>query len=90
MAQAFISLLDWRRANGLSQIEAAALVPMAQSGWSLIERGESVPRPKMAQRISELTGVPIGVLLQPYYRPPEPRRGSRPYKAPKPTKQAAL
>lgn len=64
------SLYEWRTENNLSQRQAADLIPMAQASWSRLETSQSIPRPKLAQRISDVTGVPVSVLIQRYYAEP--------------------
>lgn len=47
----------------LSQVEAAKLVGIDQSMWSLLETGKGYCRPRVAKRISRLTGVSVDLLL---------------------------
>jgi transcriptional regulator with XRE-family HTH domain len=47
----------------LSQAEAAKLVGIDQSMWSLLETGKGYCRPRVAKRISRLTGVSVDLLL---------------------------
>lgn len=57
-------LVAFREANGgLSQSEAAALVGITQSHWSRLENGLAFVKPRVAKRISELTGVSMSSLM---------------------------
>lgn len=47
----------------LSQVEAAKLVGIDQSMWSLLERGLAHCRPRVARRISRVTGCALELLL---------------------------
>ena len=58
----FLSLAEWREANQLTQIEAAAKFGVHQSNWSRLERGEVHPRPALMKRLMKETGVPVEVL----------------------------
>ena len=47
----------------LSQAAAATLVGISQPYWSQIEAGEKFCSPRVARRISDLTGVAVDYLL---------------------------
>ena len=57
------SLLAFREARRLSQVQAAALVGISQAQWSRLESGLSGARPRIARHISKITGVPLETLL---------------------------
>jgi transcriptional regulator with XRE-family HTH domain len=57
------TLKAYRKAHQLSQRAAARKFTITQAEWCRIERGERCPRPKLAQRISNRTGVPLKTLL---------------------------
>ena len=57
------SLEEWRKANGLSQEKAGQLFGMAQGHWSVVEDGSRPPRPKLAKRIADRTGVSVVTIL---------------------------
>jgi transcriptional regulator with XRE-family HTH domain len=57
------NLLAYRLALDLSQQEAAAQVAISQVHWSRLERGHVRPSPDLAQRLAEITGIPVLVLL---------------------------
>ena len=61
--QPFSSLAAWRRAKGFSQHEAAAFLEVSQAYYCKVERHEQAPRPEMAKRLTERTGVPLDELL---------------------------
>lgn len=56
-------LVAFREANDLSQVQAAELVGITQAHWSRLETGRSHAHPKIAMRISKLTGVSVESLL---------------------------
>jgi transcriptional regulator with XRE-family HTH domain len=62
--RSFPTLYAWRDDAKLSQAEAAKLMDITQSHWSNLESRESAASPKLAKRLSELTGVPLEVLLK--------------------------
>jgi transcriptional regulator with XRE-family HTH domain len=64
----FPSLRAYRDAHGLTQKAAAARVPLTQGAWNRIERGLEIPRPALAHRLVELTGVPLEELVMRSYR----------------------
>ena len=57
------SLKAYRRANHLSQRDAAALVRVTQSEWSRIERGQRRPHLPLAKRIAKRTGMSLLKIL---------------------------
>lgn len=57
------SLLKFREDRELSQADAAALVGIDQSHWCRLENGETFAGPKLAKKLSELTGVSLETLL---------------------------
>jgi hypothetical protein len=57
------TLKDWRTALGINQREAAAAFGMTQAMYSRLERRDQFAKPKLAQRLSILTGVDLDVLL---------------------------
>ncbi len=57
------SLAAWRRAQGFDQHEAAAFLEISQSYYCKLERGDQTPRPKIARRLVDRTGVPLDELL---------------------------
>jgi transcriptional regulator with XRE-family HTH domain len=57
------SLRAWRASQGLSQPEAAAYLAISQGYYCKLERRIAAPRPAIAKRVTELTGVPLEVLL---------------------------
>lgn len=57
------SLVEYRRANNLSQTEAAHKLGVSQSYWSKVELGMRCPRPALAARLMRETGVPLEVLM---------------------------
>ena len=56
-------LVAFREANDLSQVKAAELVGITQAHWSRLETGRSHARPRIARRISDLTGISLESLL---------------------------
>lgn len=54
---------EYREREHISQKEFANMVGVSQSMVSLWEEGKNIPRPYALKRISELTGVSIGELL---------------------------
>jgi len=57
------SLLVWRRTRGINQRTAAEALGMTQAMYSRLERGTTIPKPKLAQRLSVLTGIKLEALL---------------------------
>lgn len=57
------SLKAWRRAAGLSQIQAARVLNMSQTTYSRLERQARGVRPQRLKAIMATTGVPADVLL---------------------------
>lgn len=49
-----VKLAAWRRVNGLSQAEAAALARISQSQWSAFENGKRVPTRPIAHLLTLL------------------------------------
>ena len=61
--RSFPTLLRFREARKLSQEQAADLVGITQPHWSRLEDGKAAASPKLAKRMTEVTGVPLEVLL---------------------------
>ena len=57
------SLSAWRAAQGFSQHEAAAFLGISQTYYSKLENHVASPRPEIAKRVTERTGVPIDELM---------------------------
>lgn len=57
------SLEHWRKAHGYGQRAAAQVLHISQAYYSRLERGKQAPRPSIARRISDETGVPLETLL---------------------------
>lgn len=56
------SLLEWRKAHGYTQAQAAALLGISAPGYHTFEHGQRHPRPAALKRIVKITGVPVEVL----------------------------
>lgn len=56
-------LKAFRDGNKLRQYEAAALVGIPQATWSRLERGLQYVEPRLAKRISDLTGIKLELLI---------------------------
>lgn len=57
------SLAAWREDMGFNQREAAAYLGITQAYYSKLERRTQTPRPTLAKRLRERTGVPLDVLF---------------------------
>lgn len=57
------SLLAWRQAHQLTQVEAAARFGITQPQWSFYENGTAYPRRQLAKRIADGTGLSLAVVL---------------------------
>lgn len=57
------SLSAWRRAQGFNQHEAAAYLGISQSYYCKLETHDQTPRPAIARRLMDRTGVPLDELL---------------------------
>jgi transcriptional regulator with XRE-family HTH domain len=57
------SLRAYRRAKHLTQREAADQVEISQVAWSRLERGLRRPRPLLAKKLNQITGVPLTTLF---------------------------
>lgn len=57
------SLLAWRTAQGFNQHEAADFLGISQAYYCKLERHDQTPRPKIARRLMDRTGVPLDELL---------------------------
>jgi transcriptional regulator with XRE-family HTH domain len=57
------TLAAWRRAEGLTQVEAAKILGTDQGSYSRWESGRWYPRRLTARAISDRTGVPVVTLL---------------------------
>ena len=54
-------LKEWRKAQGLSQAAAAALIGTHQGTWGPWESGKKVPSTKRANQIALITGGAVPV-----------------------------
>lgn len=61
-SRAYPTLIEWRKAHGLSQHAAAALLQISQTSYARFERGDRFVKGELAQRIMDRTGVPLEVL----------------------------
>lgn len=59
----FASLREWRDELGLDQDDAALILGLSQSYYSRVERQLMAPKPKLAKRIADKTGVPLEEVL---------------------------
>ncbi len=59
----FVSLKEWRDAQGLSQAEAAELLEISQKSYSRFETGQRYVKGPLAARLVARTGVSLGVLV---------------------------
>jgi len=59
------SLSEFKKAKGLSNQEMAKLLGVSDAHLSMILSGQRAPSKKLAQKISEKTGIPILKLLYP-------------------------
>jgi transcriptional regulator with XRE-family HTH domain len=57
------SLIELRSIRGLTQSDVASKLGMTQQGYGLIERGERDLRVRMANKLAELFGVKISVII---------------------------
>lgn len=57
------NLRAWRSSHRLTQNAAARLLGVTQSYYSKIEKKTCAPRPQIAKRITEKTGVPLASIL---------------------------
>lgn len=51
-----VALIEAREALGLKQYEAAAKLDISWRYYSMVELGEATPYPRLAERITKLTG----------------------------------
>ena len=63
MKRAYPSLKTWRLSHQLTQRQAAKKLGISQAYLSLIETGMQFPRPTLAKKITDETGVPLETLL---------------------------
>lgn len=61
--RAYPTLAAWREAKRLTQREAAAHVGITQAYWSMLENGHAAPRPELAKKLADETGVALETLL---------------------------
>jgi transcriptional regulator with XRE-family HTH domain len=61
--RAYRTLKEWRKAQFPRQADAAAALSVSQAFYSRVERALQAPSPKLAQAISEKTGVPLETIL---------------------------
>jgi transcriptional regulator with XRE-family HTH domain len=60
---AFDSLREWRHAQGFDQGTAARFLEISRAYYCKLEHAVAAPRPTIAKRVTERTGVPLEVLL---------------------------
>jgi len=58
-----MTLKSWREANGYSQARLAQEAGVHETTLSRIERGLSVPRRALAQRLTKITGLPLSAVM---------------------------
>ena len=58
-----MSLVDWIKQNPAKQADLADLFGCSQATISLILKGDRLPSPKLARRISRVTGLSLESLL---------------------------
>lgn len=63
MIQPHSSLAAWRRAQGFTQVEAAAYLGLSQAFYSKLERHDQVGRKATLKMLTEATGVPLDILM---------------------------
>lgn len=65
MKRAYPNLRTWRldQRPQLTQRQAAKKLGISQAYLSLIETGMQHPRPQLAKKITDVTGVPLETLL---------------------------
>lgn len=56
-------LAEWRRKEGLTQADLAAKIGVSQAAISQWETGALTPSPLMIGQLSEVLGIPLGMLL---------------------------
>lgn len=61
---AYASIEAYLEATGSTQEQLAADLGITQSALSMIKNGLRVPRPALALRIHEITGVPLESILR--------------------------
>lgn len=57
------SLAAWRKLKGWGQREAAEYLGISQAYYYKLEQHEAAPRPTIAKRVTERTGVPLDELM---------------------------
>lgn len=57
------SLKEWREARDLKQRDAARKLGISQGYYSKLELGIQTPRPKLAKRLMQRTGLALEVLM---------------------------
>jgi len=55
-------LAEWRRKEGLTQADLAAKIGVSQAAISQWETGALTPSPLMIGQLSEVLGIPLGML----------------------------
>ena len=55
-------LREWRRKEGLTQADLAAKIGVSQAAISQWETGALTPSPLMIGQLSEVLGIPLGML----------------------------
>jgi transcriptional regulator with XRE-family HTH domain len=58
------SLFAWRRGLGLTQRAAALALGISQSYYWKLERGTVEPRRGILKRLTDVTGVPVDILMR--------------------------
>jgi transcriptional regulator with XRE-family HTH domain len=58
-----MNLLAWRTGREWSQRDAARLLGVTQGYYSKVENQIVAPRPKIAKRFTEKTGVPLASIM---------------------------
>jgi transcriptional regulator with XRE-family HTH domain len=62
-SRSYPDLKTWRTASGLTQIEAAKLLGITQGYYGRLELKQKTTTGKRAKGMTEVTGVPIEVLV---------------------------
>ncbi len=61
----FANLIEYKEKTGISAAELARQLGITDAHLSMILKGKRIPSRKLAQKISEKTGIPILNLLFP-------------------------
>lgn len=73
MDKKYASLKAWRKANFLSQADAAKKLGVTQAHWCRLEAGQRRPSRRLAQTLSRKTGMTLAQLLLAPLRKRRPR-----------------